>query len=174
MNLFAAWQSSKSADSGRVLYVLCMMFDNLAFTMSEKRIVLTTLHLFSGSFWWDEFVGYFWWDEFVLFSLWLQLELFLSSATVCLSIYSLVAGIFGMNIPYTWNTGHGYMFKWVWYYGFKISLHKLQLLFLVHLSLVLICLMSQVVGFSGLFCAILFVLIIAYARYKGLIGSWNL
>ncbi|KAI8561166.1 hypothetical protein RHMOL_Rhmol04G0316500 [Rhododendron molle] len=70
----------------------------------------------------------------------IQLELFLSSATVCLSIYSLVAGIFGMNIPYTWNTGHGYMFKWV-------------------------------VGFSGLFCAILFVLIIAYARYKGLIGS---
>ncbi|XP_058212047.1 magnesium transporter MRS2-I-like [Rhododendron vialii] len=70
----------------------------------------------------------------------IQLELFLSSATVCLSIYSLVAGIFGMNIPYTWNTGHGYMFKWV-------------------------------VGFSGLFCAILFILIIAYARYKGLIGS---
>lgn len=43
----------------------------------------------------------------------LQLELFLSSGTVCLSIYSLVAGIFGMNIPYTWNDNHGYMFKWV-------------------------------------------------------------
>lgn len=70
----------------------------------------------------------------------IQLELFLSSATVCLSIYSLVAGIFGMNIPYTWNTGHGYMFKWV-------------------------------VGGSGVFCAILFVVIIAFARYKGLIGS---
>lgn len=42
-----------------------------------------------------------------------QLELFLSSGTVSLSIYSLVGGIFGMNIPYTWNEGHGYMFKWV-------------------------------------------------------------
>ncbi|KAF9617542.1 hypothetical protein IFM89_037354 [Coptis chinensis] len=42
----------------------------------------------------------------------IQLELFLSSGTVCLSIYSLVAGIFGMNIPYTWNDNHGYMFKW--------------------------------------------------------------
>ncbi|KAK2975545.1 hypothetical protein RJ640_011544 [Escallonia rubra] len=41
------------------------------------------------------------------------LELFLSSGTVCLAIYSLVAGIFGMNIPYTWNNGYGYMFKWV-------------------------------------------------------------
>ncbi|XP_022758348.1 magnesium transporter MRS2-2-like isoform X1 [Durio zibethinus] len=43
----------------------------------------------------------------------IQLELFLSSGTVCLSIYSLVAAIFGMNIPYTWKVGHGYMFKWV-------------------------------------------------------------
>ncbi|KHG22959.1 Magnesium transporter MRS2-I [Gossypium arboreum] len=43
----------------------------------------------------------------------IQLELFLSSGTVCLSIYSLVAAIFGMNIPYTWDTNHGYMFKWV-------------------------------------------------------------
>lgn len=43
----------------------------------------------------------------------LQLELFLSAGTVCLSIYSLVAGIFGMNIPYTWNEGHEYVFKWV-------------------------------------------------------------
>lgn len=46
-------------------------------------------------------------------SLDLQLELFLSSGTVCLSIYSLVGAIFGMNIPYTWNDDHGYMFKWV-------------------------------------------------------------
>lgn len=44
---------------------------------------------------------------------WLQLELFLSSGTVCSSIYSLIAGIFGMNIPYSWNDEHGYMFKWV-------------------------------------------------------------
>ncbi|MED6182065.1 Magnesium transporter MRS2-I [Stylosanthes scabra] len=43
----------------------------------------------------------------------IQLELFLSSGTVCLSIFSLVAAIFGMNIPYTWKDGHGYMFKWV-------------------------------------------------------------
>lgn len=43
----------------------------------------------------------------------MQLELFLSSGTVCLSIYSLVAAIFGMNIPYTWREGHGYVFKWV-------------------------------------------------------------
>ncbi|XP_052189403.1 magnesium transporter MRS2-I isoform X2 [Diospyros lotus] len=70
----------------------------------------------------------------------IQLELFLSSGTVCLSIYSLVAGIFGMNIPYTWNDNHGYMFKWV-------------------------------VIFAGAVSAILFVLIISYARYKGLVGS---
>lgn len=43
----------------------------------------------------------------------IQLELFLSAGTVCLSIYSLVAGIFGMNIPYIWNNDHGYVFKWV-------------------------------------------------------------
>ncbi|XP_039047965.1 magnesium transporter MRS2-2-like isoform X3 [Hibiscus syriacus] len=43
----------------------------------------------------------------------IQLELLVSSGTVCLSIYSLVAAIFGMNIPYTWNDGHGYVFKWV-------------------------------------------------------------
>ena len=43
----------------------------------------------------------------------IQLELFLSAGTLCLAFYSLVAGIFGMNIPYTWNDNHGYMFKWV-------------------------------------------------------------
>ncbi|KAK4408117.1 Magnesium transporter MRS2-I [Sesamum angolense] len=41
------------------------------------------------------------------------LELFLSSGTVCLSMYSLVAAIFGMNIPYPWRENHGYLFKWV-------------------------------------------------------------
>ncbi|VAI21739.1 unnamed protein product [Triticum turgidum subsp. durum] len=70
----------------------------------------------------------------------IQLELFLSSGTVCLSLYSLVAGVFGMNIPYTWNDGHGYVFKWV-------------------------------VIVSGLFCAFMFVTIVAYARHKGLVGS---
>lgn len=43
----------------------------------------------------------------------IQLELFLSSGTVCVSVYSLVAAIFGMNIPYTWNENHEHMFKWV-------------------------------------------------------------
>ncbi|XP_047310409.1 magnesium transporter MRS2-I-like [Impatiens glandulifera] len=70
----------------------------------------------------------------------IQLELFLSSGTVCLSIYSLVAGIFGMNIPYTWNEGYGFVFKWV-------------------------------VVAAGMFCSVLFVLIVSYARYKGLVGS---
>ncbi|KAI3459457.1 hypothetical protein Pfo_016120 [Paulownia fortunei] len=70
----------------------------------------------------------------------IQLELILSSGTVCMSLYSLIAGIFGMNIPYTWNDDHGYMFKWV-------------------------------VIFAGAFCAFLFVLIISYARLKGLVGS---
>ncbi|KVH94335.1 Magnesium transporter MRS2/LPE10 [Cynara cardunculus var. scolymus] len=41
------------------------------------------------------------------------LELFLLSGTVSLSVYSLVAAIFGMNIPYPWNNNHGYVFKWV-------------------------------------------------------------
>ncbi|KAJ6321657.1 hypothetical protein OIU77_011683 [Salix suchowensis] len=70
----------------------------------------------------------------------IQLELFLSSGTVCLSIYSLVAGIFGMNIPYTWNENHGYMFKWV-------------------------------VIVTGVFCASLFIVLMTYARHKGLVGS---
>jgi hypothetical protein len=43
----------------------------------------------------------------------MQLELILSSATVVVTIYSLVAGIFGMNIPYDWNIGHPDAFTWV-------------------------------------------------------------
>ncbi|XP_024196925.1 magnesium transporter MRS2-I isoform X3 [Rosa chinensis] len=70
----------------------------------------------------------------------IQLELFLSSGTVSLSVYSLVAGIFGMNIPYTWNDGHGYMFKWV-------------------------CIVT------GIVCFFVFIVIVAYARHKGLVGS---
>ncbi|KAK4797945.1 hypothetical protein SAY86_030271 [Trapa natans] len=70
----------------------------------------------------------------------IQLELFLSAGTVCLSIYSLVAGIFGMNIPYSWNENHSYMFKWV-------------------------------VIVSGAVSALLFVMIVSYARHKGLVGS---
>lgn len=70
----------------------------------------------------------------------IQLELVLSSGTVCLAIYSLIAAIFGMNIPYTWMDNHNYMFKWVCTFG-------------------------------GGFCALIFILIISYARYKGLVGS---
>uniref|UniRef100_A0A6V7QRR6 Magnesium transporter n=1 Tax=Ananas comosus var. bracteatus TaxID=296719 RepID=A0A6V7QRR6_ANACO len=70
----------------------------------------------------------------------IQLELFLSSGTVSLSIYSLAAGIFGMNIPYSWNQDHGYIYKWV-------------------------------VLISGLASAFVFILIVAYARHKGLVGS---
>ncbi|GLU08096.1 hypothetical protein SLE2022_250220 [Rubroshorea leprosula] len=70
----------------------------------------------------------------------IQLELFLSSGTVSLNIYSLVCGIFGMNLPYTWNSGYGYMFKWVLIVTSAVS-------------------------------ALLFILIMSYARYKGLVGS---
>ncbi|AES62069.2 magnesium transporter MRS2-like protein [Medicago truncatula] len=52
----------------------------------------------------------------------IQLELFLTSGTIGLSIFSLVAGIFGMNLPFTWNDGHEYMFKWVVIVGGVISL----------------------------------------------------
>ncbi|KAL1550164.1 Magnesium transporter MRS2-I [Salvia divinorum] len=43
----------------------------------------------------------------------IQLELFLSSGTVCLAVYSLAAAIFGMNIRYPWRENHGFLFKWV-------------------------------------------------------------
>ncbi|WCJ23922.1 Magnesium transporter MRS2-2 [Euphorbia peplus] len=69
----------------------------------------------------------------------IQLELFLTSGTVCLSIYSLIAGIFGMNIPYTWNKNHSYMF-------------------------------SRVVIFTAVLCAVVFIVIMSFARKKGLIG----
>ncbi|XP_039001740.1 magnesium transporter MRS2-2-like isoform X2 [Hibiscus syriacus] len=70
----------------------------------------------------------------------IQLELFLSSGTVSLAIYSLVAAIFGMNIPYSWNTDHDYIFPWV-------------------------------VVVSGLLSAFVFILIMSYARFKGLVGT---
>ncbi|XP_078160026.1 magnesium transporter MRS2-I-like [Carex rostrata] len=70
----------------------------------------------------------------------IQLELFLSAGTVCISLYSLVAGIFGMNIPYTWNNDYSWVFKWV-------------------------------VSGAGLISIIVFTVIIAYARHKGLVGS---
>ncbi|KAG2585409.1 hypothetical protein PVAP13_6KG388200 [Panicum virgatum] len=60
----------------------------------------------------------------------IQLELFLSSGTVCLSLYSLVAGVIGMNIPYTWNDGHGYISSngWLSYQGFFAPLSSSPLL----------------------------------------------
>lgn len=105
-----------------------------------------------------------------VFYMLLQLELFLSSGTVCLSIYSLVAAIFGMNIPYTWNTDHGYVFKWV---SLEIAIYAepwqvLQVSFINFHS----C--PQVVSLSGIASAVLFILIITYARLKGLVGSWTI
>ncbi|XVF28709.1 hypothetical protein REPUB_Repub15cG0053400 [Reevesia pubescens] len=70
----------------------------------------------------------------------IQLDLFLSSGTVCLSIFALVTSLLGMNIPYAWNTGHNYLFKWV-------------------------------VIVTGILTAFLFILIISYARHKGLVAS---
>ncbi|XP_072984842.1 magnesium transporter MRS2-I-like isoform X1 [Typha latifolia] len=70
----------------------------------------------------------------------IQLELFLSSGTISLSLYSLSAGVFGMNIPNSWTKHHGYVYKWV--------------------ALI-----------PGVVCAFLFILIVAYARQKGLVGS---
>lgn len=43
----------------------------------------------------------------------IQLELFVSSSSVCLALYSLVCAIFGMNIPYKWREHHDHLFKWV-------------------------------------------------------------
>uniref|UniRef100_A0A161XQC6 Magnesium transporter n=1 Tax=Daucus carota subsp. sativus TaxID=79200 RepID=A0A161XQC6_DAUCS len=73
----------------------------------------------------------------------IQLELFLSLGTLCFAVYSLVAGIFGMNIKYTWNDDHGYIFKWV-------------------------------VILSGIGSAVLFLLVISYARFKGVLSDLEL
>ncbi|CAL9088435.1 unnamed protein product [Musa textilis] len=70
----------------------------------------------------------------------IQLELFLSACTVSLTFYSLVGGIFGMNIPYSWNDNHGYVFRWV-------------------------------VGVGGLLSGLILIVVLVYARYKGLIGA---
>ncbi|KAF5951408.1 hypothetical protein HYC85_009352 [Camellia sinensis] len=70
----------------------------------------------------------------------IQLELLLTSAGISVSLCSTMAGIFGANIPFTWNSNHGYMFKWV-------------------------------VIVTIAFCTCIFILIISYARYKGLVGS---
>ncbi|CAL5207982.1 unnamed protein product [Lathyrus oleraceus] len=43
----------------------------------------------------------------------IQLELFLNSGELSLAFYSLVTGVLGMNIQYSWQKKHDYMFKWV-------------------------------------------------------------
>ncbi|MCO5580328.1 hypothetical protein L7F22_034194 [Adiantum nelumboides] len=43
----------------------------------------------------------------------IQLELVLNAGAVVLSVYAAVAGIFGMNVQYTWMIGHSHVFKWV-------------------------------------------------------------
>ncbi|KAJ7537504.1 hypothetical protein O6H91_11G008400 [Diphasiastrum complanatum] len=45
----------------------------------------------------------------------IRLDLVLTMGNIVLSLFSLVAGIFGVNLPYTWNLNHPYMFKWVSY-----------------------------------------------------------
>ncbi|KAF5951411.1 hypothetical protein HYC85_009355 [Camellia sinensis] len=56
----------------------------------------------------------------------IQLELLLTSAGISVSLCSTMAGIFGANIPFTWNSNHGYMFKWYAYnfeYKFQNPIH---------------------------------------------------
>ncbi|XP_026437008.1 magnesium transporter MRS2-I-like [Papaver somniferum] len=70
----------------------------------------------------------------------IQLEHILNSGTFCQTILTQVTGIFGMNIPFTWNHApYGFMFKWV--------------------VIVPVVLSVSVFG-----------LIIDYARRKGLVG----
>lgn len=38
----------------------------------------------------------------------------LSFGIVCILMYFMIVGIFGMNILYIWNDEYGYVFKWVW------------------------------------------------------------
>lgn len=105
--MHAAWQSPKPADSGisfsrplfspyEVKYLCAYILTNIFRNILPKPWLkpLTTTVIFYPC------LG--------------QLELFISAGTVCMSLYSLVAAIFGMNIPYTWKApGHEHVFKWV-------------------------------------------------------------
>lgn len=113
------------------------------------------------------FLSFFSWSSSKI----LQLELVLSSGTVCLSMYSLVAGIFGMNIPYTWNDNHGYMFKYVSNQNSICIGMKWRSLSRLTNALSVFSLL-QVVSLTGTLCVVVFVIIMSYARYKGLVGSW--
>ena len=153
----AAWRSSKSADSGALwfsLHELCWDQFNHKQASKRTRILFICFDLL-----------------FILcLHLLQQLELYLSSGTVCLTIYSLVAGVFGMNIPYTWNDKHGYMFKWVVLFSLVNLAPDYKLHLYRRLCVFLFC---QVVIVTGAFCASLFVVLMTYASYKGLVGSWN-
>ncbi|CAB89358.1 putative protein [Arabidopsis thaliana] len=68
----------------------------------------------------------------------IQFEIILTAGSICVSVYSVVVGILGMNIPFPWNIKK-HMFKWV-------------------------------VSGTATVCAILFVIIMSFARYKKLFG----
>ncbi|KAH1040395.1 hypothetical protein J1N35_042138 [Gossypium stocksii] len=69
----------------------------------------------------------------------IQLQLTLTIASFAIAVETLVAGWFGMNIPFTWNKKHGI---------FEIF-----------------------VGGITVWCGQIFLLILAYARWKKLLGS---
>ena len=101
----------------------------------------------------------------------MQLELFLSSGTLSLSLCSLVTGLFGVNIPYTWNQDHNYLFKWVSKLLLLCTPCAANVLTRYYEQRIIYLLYSQVVMALGLFGALTFLLIIGYARKKGLVGS---
>ncbi|KAL9809844.1 Magnesium transporter MRS2-8 [Arabidopsis thaliana] len=68
----------------------------------------------------------------------IKFEIILTAGSICVSVYSVVVGILGMNIPFPWNIKK-HMFKWV-------------------------------VSGTATVCAILFVTIMSFARYKKLFG----
>jgi hypothetical protein len=160
----AAWQSSKSADSGAYDFLFVNCIGSLGPILTHKQAHATRI-----------WIVYVFWPviHVVSFHFLLQLELFLSSGTVCLSIYSLVAGIFGMNIPYTWNDNHGYMFKWVGRILLLVNLAPGYKLLLFGESFFFFFCIAQVVIVTGVFCASLFIVLMTYARHKGLVGSWT-
>ncbi|KAM0028374.1 putative magnesium transporter MRS2 [Helianthus debilis subsp. tardiflorus] len=97
----------------------------------------------------------------------IQLELFLLSGTVSLSVYSLVAAIFGMNIPYPWNKNHGYMFKWVCMSPLSLCASILNKC----TKDVNKCFFLKVIMFAAMVSASVFMSITTYSRHKGLVGS---
>ncbi|CAI9118307.1 OLC1v1019862C1 [Oldenlandia corymbosa var. corymbosa] len=72
-----------------------------------------------------------------------QLDLFFNAGVVALAINAIVSGFFGMNFNFTWSLD-GYGYTFKW-----------------------------VVVFSSLLTAVVFILIVEYARHKGLFGAWT-